>query len=143
MDDISEILKDPEIHSDNREWMLRFDHEMYDSGKDEEQRAEALLTLKLLSGHLGEEFTKATKAELEEFSEFCRSKGEEADASRHLEVLGRFYGWLYGYDEGDIPEMVPYQNKTPKGLLERIRERLRSLFGSEEKADEGLPQLMH
>jgi hypothetical protein len=143
MDDISEILNDPKIHSDNREWMLRFDHEMYDSGRDEKQRAKALLTLKLLSGHLGEEFTKATKAKLEDFSEFCISKGGETDASRHLEVLGRFYGWLYVYDEGEMPEMVPYKNKTPKGLLERIREKLRSLFSSEDNTDEGLPQLMH
>ena len=52
MDEISEVMKDPTFHPDNREWILRFDQDQFRSGRSPEDRAASISVLKLLSENL-------------------------------------------------------------------------------------------
>ncbi|MFQ5950642.1 MAG: hypothetical protein ACE5KH_00990 [Candidatus Geothermarchaeales archaeon] len=143
MDEILEVMKDPNIHAENREWILRFDHEQFGVGRSLQHRTVSVITLKLLSEHLGEEFTKATREQLAEFLESYTKKTGERDTPVQVQVLARFYSWLYGYGENEVPDIVPLPEARRKSVLKRIWEQIKNLFGPQRKTDEGLPQLMH
>ncbi|MFQ5871965.1 MAG: hypothetical protein ACE5IB_07390 [Candidatus Geothermarchaeales archaeon] len=140
MNKIPDILGDPYLHAANKEWMLRFDHEQFRSGTSRKERMAAVATLKLLSDHLGEEFTKATKEQLTRFLDVSKSA---KDKSEQIRVLARFFSWLYGYGENQVPEMVPFQEARRKSLLRKVRDAIENLLWPAKESDDGLPQLMH